>query len=286
MNIRIFDKKNYSDHNITIDNSIQHFRTILRSIMLTEERRLQIAKYVKDKGSTTIHELADNFNVTLMTINRDLRKLDKEGKIKTVRGGAIAKNLYIEESFFPQRIKKSLVAKEILADKAVKLITPGDSLLLDSSTTATILCRRIIKEDLRNITIITNNITIINELMTNNSIEVLSTGGTILNKFNCFVGPLAELLISQIRATKLFFSVVGVSIEGELTDTDIQEANIKKKMMEVASEKILLAGSHKFNKVGLYKISDLENIDLVITDLEKIEGAFIEEIKKKEVMIK
>jgi len=255
--------------------------------LLSEKRRSEIVKVVGEKESCTIHELSKIFKVTLMTINRDLRKLHKEGKLIAVRGGAMIRSENIPESYFSQRINSNLDVKQILAEKALKYIKPGDSIMLDSSTTTIILCRKIIQENIKNLTIITNSNTIINELVSHNGVTVISTGGTLLSKFQCLVGPLAELLISQVRVNKFFFSVAGVSISEELTDTDIQEVNIKKEMMKVSSKKILLLGSQKFNKVGLYKVADIESLDLVIGDGAKGNEAFIEEIKNKgvEVMV-
>lgn len=191
----------------------------------------------------------------------------------------------IPESYFSQRINSNLGIKQILAEKALKYIKPGDSIMLDSSTTAIILCRKLMKENIKNLTIITNSNTIINELISQNDITIISTGGVLLSKFQCLVGPLAELLISQVRVNKFFFSVAGISIDGELTDTDIQEVNIKKKMMKVSTEKILLVGSPKFNKIGLYKVADIESLDLVISDGAKGSEPFIEEIKNKGVEV-
>jgi DeoR family transcriptional regulator, fructose operon transcriptional repressor len=253
--------------------------------MLSEKRRSEIVKYVAEKESVSIHDLSKKFNVTNMTINRDLRRLHKEGKLLAVRGGAMARSRSIPESYFSQRIKINLDVKKILAEKAIKYIEPGDSIMLDSSTTSIILCRRIIQENIKDLTIITNSNTIIYELIHYNGITAISTGGTLLDKFHCFVGPLAELLISQVKVGKFFFSVAGILINGELTDTDVQEVNIKKKMMEVSSKKILLVGAHKFSKVGLYKVADIENLDLIITDGAKGGEAFLKEIKNKGVKI-
>jgi DeoR/GlpR family transcriptional regulator of sugar metabolism len=117
--------------------------------MLSEKRRSELVSYVEEKGSASVHELVERFNVTLMTINRDLRRLHKEGKLLAVRGGAMARSRSIPESYFSQRIKINLDVKKILAEKAIKYIEPGDSIMLDSSTTSIILCRRIIQENIK-----------------------------------------------------------------------------------------------------------------------------------------
>lgn len=253
--------------------------------MLSEKRRFEILKYVEERESASVHELSDKFNVTLMTINRDLRRLHNEGKLIAVRGGAIAKSRSVSESYFYQRIKTNLEVKKILAEKAIKHIEPGDSIMLDSSTTTIILCRKIIEKNIKNLTVVTNSNTIINELISHSDVTVISTGGILLSKFQCLVGPLAELLISQMRVNKFFFSVAGLSISGELTDTDIQEVSVKKKMMEVANKKILLAGSHKFNKVALYKVTNIESLDLIINDGAKGGETFLEAIRNKGVKV-
>jgi DeoR/GlpR family transcriptional regulator of sugar metabolism len=109
--------------------------------MLAEERRAEIVKFIEENGSVSVHDLSKKFYVTLMTINRDLKKLHREDKLKIVRGGAMARNRSIEETYFSQRINDKLDIKELLAEKAIKYIEHGDSIILDSSTTAIILSR-------------------------------------------------------------------------------------------------------------------------------------------------
>ncbi|MCX6383510.1 MAG: DeoR/GlpR family DNA-binding transcription regulator [Actinobacteria bacterium] len=253
--------------------------------MLAEERRLKIIDFAETNGSCTVQELSQKFAVTLMTINRDLRKLGKEGKLKVVRGGAIAKSRKLTETSLSQRINFNLEAKLSIADKAIKLIEPNDSIFLDSSSTSIILARKLKELDIENVTIITNSTQILSDLIPYEKFNVLSTGGTLLRKFHCFVGPLAELLVSQLRVNKFFFSVGAVSINGELSDTDIQEVNLKKKMIEVSNEKILMVESYKFNKTGLYKIINIEEVDMIINDGMKSGEPFVEEIRSKGLKI-
>ena len=253
--------------------------------MLAEKRRLEIVEFIDESGSSTVHELSQKFNVTLMTINRDLRKLEREGKLKAVRGGAIAKSKRLTETMLSQRINFNLEAKQSIAEKAIKYIKSGDSILLDSSTTSIILARKLRNLDIDNLNIITNSTEILSELIPYEKFNVLSTGGTLLRKFHCLVGPLAELAVSQLRASKFFFSAGGVSINGELTDTDIQEVNLKKKMIEVSNEKIFMVESYKFNKTGLYKIIDIKEVDILISDGAKSGSPFVEEIRNKGVKI-
>lgn len=253
--------------------------------MLAEKRRTEIVKFIEENGSVSVHDLSKKFDVTLMTINRDLKKLHHEGKLKVVRGGAMSRNKSIEETYFSQRINDQLDIKELLAEKAIKYIEPRDSIILDSSTTAIILSRKIIQKGIKDVTILTNSNTILNELLPYRNISVISTGGILLNKFHCYAGPLAELVVSQIRANKFFFSVAGVTSSGEITDTDIQEVNVKKKMIEVANKKILMVGSHKFNKAALYKVADIKDMDLVICDGREEGRVFVEEIKNKGINV-
>lgn len=253
--------------------------------MLAEKRRLEIVELVNEMGSSNIHELSKKFNVTLMTINRDLRKLEKEDKLVVVRGGVMTKSSRITETKLLQRINFNLEAKQKIAEKAITLIKPGDSILLDSSSTAIILSRKIRNLNIENLTIITNSDEIISELIPYEKFTVVSTGGTLLRKFNCFVGPLSELVLSQLRVNKFFFSVGAVSINGELTDTDIQDVNLKKKMIEISNEKILMLESYKFNKIGTYKVIDLKEVDMVVYDDFKIGELFSEEIRSRGLKI-
>lgn len=214
-----------------------------------------------------------------MTINRDLRKLEKEGKLIVVRGGAITESSRITEKRLSERINFHLEAKQIISDKVLPFIKSGDSILLDASSTSIVLARKIKNLDIDDLTILTNSTEILNELMPQKKFTIISTGGTLLRKFNCLVGPLSELVVSQLRVNKFFFSVGGVSVKGELTDTNIQEVNLKKKMIEISKEKILMVESYKFNKIGTYRIIDLKEVDMVISDDLKIGEPFTKDIR-------
>jgi DeoR family fructose operon transcriptional repressor len=253
--------------------------------MLAEERRSEIIDFAETNGSCTVQELSQKFAVTLMTINRDLRKLEKEGKLKVVRGGAIAKSKRLTETNLAQRINYNLESKISIATKALKLIEPNDSIFLDSSSTAIILARKLKESDIENVTVVTNSTQILSDLIPYEKFNVLVVGGTLLRKFHCFIGPLAELIVSQLRVNKFFFSVGAVSLSGDLSDTDIQEVNLKKKMIEASNEKILMVESYKFNKTGLYKIINLKDVDMIINDGAKIGEPFVEEIRSKGLKI-
>ncbi len=251
--------------------------------MLAERRRQEIIKYINETGSCTIHELKEKFDVTLMTINRDLKKLGKLNKLNVVRGGALSKGSQISEKILSQRLDYNLKEKKIIAEKAIKFIKSGDSIMLDASTTSIVLAERIKFEEIENLTVITNSCIIINDLLPNENITVLSTGGTLLRKFHCFVGPIAESIVSSLRVDKFFFSAGAVSINGDITDTDLQEVSLKKKMIDVSNKTILAIESNKFNKTGLYKIIDLEKVDVLIKDNEKSSDQFIQRIKDKSI---
>jgi DeoR family fructose operon transcriptional repressor len=249
--------------------------------MLAEKRRLEIVEWGNETGSRTIHELKERFAVTLMTINRDLKKLDEEGRLDVVRGGALAKGTALIETILSQRINFNLEAKQAIAEKALQFIKPGDSIFLDASTTSIILADKLKNLNIDNLTIITYSCVIINNLFPYDKITAISTGGTLLRKFHCYIGPLAESVVSNLRVDKFLFSVGAISINGDLTDSDIQEVNLKKKMIEASNEKLLMVESNKFNKKGLYRIVDLNKIDVLISDGEKSGEKFLEEIKNK-----
>jgi DeoR family fructose operon transcriptional repressor len=244
--------------------------------MFAAERRSELAKIVNERGSVSVHELSKNFQVTLMTINRDLRDLSREGKLVAVRGGAISNNYSIHGSFSSQRINAFIEIKQRLAAKALDYIQQGDSIVLDSSTTSFVLARTIAKRHIQNITVITNSIAILEELMPYRNINLMGTGGNTLDRSSCFVGPLSELVLSQLRADKLFFSVAGLNENGDLTDGETSEASVKRKMIEISQKKILLIGSYKLHKYSLNKVASLNEIDTMICDLAKNDGLFLE----------
>lgn len=138
--------------------------------MLSATRRQKIKEILMEKKSVTVTELCNIFNVSDETIRRDLKKLEQEGIIEKNYGGAILKEGVSIVPPISQRSKEFIQEKERIALEAINRIKEGMVVILDTGTTTQQIARKL--KSFQHITVITNGINIVNELITNNSINL------------------------------------------------------------------------------------------------------------------
>jgi DeoR/GlpR family transcriptional regulator of sugar metabolism len=224
--------------------------------MMPEERRRQIARLVRETGSVTVALLEAEFGISPMTARRDLVALEEEGRVKRTHGGAILPEYAGHEDSFWHRLDEAVEAKKRLANVAVELLEPGDSVFLDCSTTTYYLARRLLREGPR-VTVLTNSVPVMELLMKHEApkTDIVGVGGIMRKLTLSFVGPHAVRIISAHSADRAFLSVKGVTGEGFLTDPDVLEAEVKRAMIEHCEEPVLLVDGGKFEKRGLSVIT-------------------------------
>lgn len=230
---------------------------------MKSQRIENIEQYLSQHKSAELNELCEIFDVSKNTIRRDIDILQQEGKIQKVYGGV----LYIDHKNlipFAQRELFLKDEKKKIAIKASELIKDNDILFVDSgSTTANII--PFIK-DKQNITIITNSLTVLNEALLLNNCNVISTGGHLLKETCSFTGIEAMNLLTKLNAHKAFIAASGLSLDNGLTNSSTLEAEIKKIILNVSKEKILLLDHSKFDTSSLVTFANISDIDMIITD--------------------
>lgn len=232
--------------------------------MLSAERKLKIAEIVNRNGGIRTSELSTMFNVSEMTVLRDLAELEKQGVLRRVYGGAVSIRDDYHEISSSYREKIHAFEKNIIAQIAVELIQEGESIFLDASTTSLALAKRLYT--IRDLTVITNGLDIINEIRRNSHIKLICPGGEFNAISMCFLGPGTENFLKNLNVDKTFISTAGISMKTGLTEPNPMQASVKKIVIENSSEVVLLVDGSKFNKVTLNKVCGWEEIDIVITD--------------------
>lgn len=236
--------------------------------MLKKERHEEILNIVKEKRVVKLKELASYFNISLVTIRRDVEELEKEGFIKKIYGGIMYNEDVVKyEKNHAKRASQNLDLKRKIALLAKDLVYPGETLFLDASTTVLEFAKNIAgKED---INIITNGIYTALSFTQNTSVTVNLLGGILKLSSFSLIGPSSEESIDKFFADKTFISARALSLdERGVYEVDIYEAEIKKKMIKNANQVILLIDSTKWNKKSLVKSADIDDIDIIITDKE------------------
>lgn len=232
--------------------------------MLPLERRNHILEILKSKQAATVDELCAALYSSGATIRRDLNILENNGLIRRTHGGAV----HIESTArdFPLSLRESenLSAKEILAQKALPYVKDGMTLFMDSSSTTYHLARRL--NGFHNIRVITNGLKTASVLSEMNGIEVYGTGGRLRANAMSFVGNQAMDFVRQFNADIAFLSCRGIDPEVGITDSDENEANLKRIYIQNAKNVILLCDNSKLGKRYFCKVAPIEGVRKIITN--------------------
>ena len=248
--------------------------------MLAIERRNAILAKLATDGKVIVSDLSVEFNVTEETIRRDLEKLDKEGLAKKTYGGAIVLETHGADLPFNVRKRVNANLKENIAQKIAELISDGDSIILDSSTTAISVTKYI--KNRENLTLITNSVEILLELSDKSGWKILSTGGKLKNGSLALVGASAEQMIRDYHVHIAVCSSKGIDMNMGISDSNEEDACMKKAIFSAADRKILAIDSTKFNRRSFVKVFSVSDVDTVVTD-EKPSDEWIEFFEKNQV---
>ena len=231
--------------------------------MLNEERRLKIQGIVTQKKRLLVKEISEEFDISEVTVRKDLKALEKRGILSRVHGGAILNQSSVHDIALTEKEHISPKEKQLIGAKAAEMVNEGDVILLDSGSTTTQIARNIkFKKDIK---VITNAVNIASELA-GREIEVILTGGFLREKSFSLVGPIAEDALQHINADKLFLGVDGIHFEFGLTTPNLMEARVNQLMIKKSLEVILVSDSSKFGKRSMSFIADVGSIQKVITN--------------------
>jgi DeoR family myo-inositol catabolism operon transcriptional repressor len=237
-----------------------------------EDRISQLEDYIIEKERASIEELCSVFNVSKNTMRRDINQLEAQGKIKKVYGGIILTDKKTTEPFESREVKNK-AAKVMIAELASTLIEDGDIIYIDSGTTTMHMIPYL--SELRNVTIITNNLHVILNSLPYQNLNVISTGGTLFRRTNSFVEAGAVSSLKKYNISKAFLATTGVSIAKGITNSSSLEYDIKRYIVEHCDKKILLADNTKLGKVSLITYYDLKDIQVFISD-QKPEQEYVD----------
>ncbi len=234
--------------------------------MLAAERRELILNQLREDRSVVVGELSRKFDVSEETIRRDLALFEKEGIATKSYGGAVLHEDVAAELPFQIRKKHNSQNKRVIGALVAGLVNDGEHLLLDPSTTALYVVKLLREAGKKNITIITNSVEVLMECAEYDGWQVISTGGQMQSEKYALVGPKAIDSIENYHVDKAIISCRGLDIDRGLTDSNVLLSDIKKTMIENASERILVMDSSKFDQICFSKICGTEDIDVLVTD--------------------
>lgn len=245
------------------------------------ERRERIAQHVLEHDMVAAKDLAALFDVSLMTVHRDLDELERQGVLRKSRGGATPQPSSLFESNVRFRLSAALAEKRALATYALGLVEPGQAVLLDDATTTLALARLLPR--LAPITVITNFLATIKELSGLEGVRLIALGGEYLRSHDSFVGVVCERAIAALRADIFFMSTAAVS-EGYAFHQEQEIVSVKRAMLVAATRKVLLVDGGKLGKVALHRLAPLRDFDLVVVDAG-VDEARLRELRETQVPV-
>lgn len=250
--------------------------------MNISERHERILNKLKDTGKVTVQKLSSELSVSEVTIRKDLRALEDKNLLFRTHGGATRSNPYTSDRHVELKVKINAEEKEAIAREAVKLIGDNDSVILASGTTLLALAQ-IIKPR-KKLNIITSAINVSLELSGRDFIEISQLGGQLRPSSNSVVGPYAEQFLENITCGVLFLGVDGIDLDYGFTTTNLMEASLNQKFIDVAQYTVILADSSKFGKRGFSRICTFDDVQHIITD-EGVSDEIVNKLNEKGVRV-
>lgn len=230
--------------------------------MWAKERHQRILSMLTANQQVSANDLAEMLNVSRETVRRDLLDLAETGLVNRVHGGAVLPEPRSEEPF-RQRMTAQLRAKSEIARKAVRLIQPGQTIMVDAGTTTAILARELAK--LSGVSVITNALDIATTLQGAGK-EVLLLGGRMAADVPATVGELTLSEIRRFRVDLCFSAPVAVHPVNGAFFYDLQEAEIAIAMAQQAPRSVILADHSKLGETSRVQSWEAESVDTLVTN--------------------
>lgn len=215
------------------------------------------------EGAVRIEDLSERFQISVMTVHRDLDELEGRGLLRKDRGVATATSTSFVESSDVYRSSRQLLEKESLALAALEVIEPGEALILEDSTTVLHLARHLPAK--APLTVITNVSTVLNELSNVRGLTLLALGGQYYNWCSAFMGRITTQALANLHADTFIMSTSAI-VNDVAFHQALETVDVKRAMFDAADRRILLADHTKFDKRALHALLPLADFDLVILD--------------------
>ncbi len=241
----------------------------VRSISKLQERRNKIIEILSETPICSTQQLADATNVSTETMRKDLEALQSKGSIIKVHGGVAKSNTNGQEIPFDLRVSSHLDAKHKIALKAVDLISPNETVLIESGTTNLELAKQLITKPklLETLIIITNSFPIASLFDGGRKCKkMFFLGGWVnINQYSALGSKTAEM-IKDFHVSKAFLSAAAISRHNILTAYYDYDAAFQQNALEAAQEVILLVDSSKFGETAVFNVGNLSEFDYLITE--------------------
>ncbi|MGB3485414.1 MAG: DeoR/GlpR family DNA-binding transcription regulator [Mycobacterium sp.] len=248
-----------------------------RSGAAASSRQERIRDLLLEHGTVRSDELAKILDVSVMTIYRDLDTLADQGWLRKTRGGATVQRSALFELNVRARLEENRSLKTAIGAAAATLISHGDAVILDDSTSALAMVEPI--KEIGPITLVTNFRKIIDATVDHPGIDLIVLGGQYHPSYDSFFGPSTVDSLADLYADIAFVSASAVN--GNQCLHPIPEAiAVKKAMLAAATAKVLLLDHSKFAKRALHRFAAIEDFDVIVVDAD-ISDAHLSQLREQ-----
>lgn len=230
------------------------------------EREETILHWLSEKEALSVRELASRLYISEPTVRRDLNRLAQKGLIVRTHGGVMSKSNAADEAFaISLREQVHSEAKTSIGKRAATLIHDGSVIMMDGSTSAFSVLPYLTEH--KDLIVITNGAKTALALG-RMGIKNFCTGGQMINETMAYVGRHAENMIRGLNADVLLFSARGLSYDGTLSDSSIEENNLRRVMMERSAKQIMLLDSSKIGSRYIDVLCHVRDVSDILCETE------------------
>jgi DeoR family glycerol-3-phosphate regulon repressor len=222
-----------------------------------------ILSLLDQQGTIGLGDLAQQLDVSVETIRRDVRLMSGRGDIVRMHG-SIGLPSIVNEAPFERRMRENRKAKETIAALAASTIHDGDSIMLDTGTTTSLLARALL--DHRRLTVVTNSSDIARTLATVNGNKVYMAGGELRSDSGAAFGFSAIEFVNRFRVDHAIISAGAINATSGVMDYDLDEAQFGQAVLRRGQRRVVVSDASKFGKKGLVQVCDFGSFHQLIAD--------------------
>lgn len=232
--------------------------------MIAEQRRNRLVELIRTRGFAALPDLAEQLQVSESTIRRDLDLLEELGTAKRTHGGVFYTGQTPKLPHFDERQPQQWDKKKSIARRAVELIQPGDTVLLDGGTTTYEVARLLVGRALQ---VVTNSLPVANLFASDPTTDLMFVGGYIYPRTGVALGPHADRMLAEVSVRRTVLSAGGVTERG-FYNNNVLLVETERAMMRAADEVIVVADSSKFGHQSIAFLCELNQVDHLVVDAD------------------
>lgn len=237
-------------------------------------RRQEILELLKQQDYANVSQLSKRFDVSYMTIRRDIEKLEQSGEVSRIYGGVKkADQTEREESAPPlrvladltieERFKVEMKSKQAIAKKAASFVKEGEIIGMDSSTTTLHMCSYLSK---LHITVVTNSMSVALQFSGSTTVNVVVVGGILRKPALTLLGTHVHEMLQHFNLDKCFLSATALSFQDGLCDLSMEEPAAKRSLIGRSRETYVLVDATKVGKSAPFVACNHSRMTAIITD--------------------